>query len=101
IPESYEDMKSLLIENDMRLITDMDKLDVIEYKIGQIDLTSNDEINKDIINTLQSTLQNLTNIKWDINFIGKTSQVDEESLTIENIKKHFPDAEIINEEDNI
>ena len=101
IPESYEDMKSLLIENDMRLITDMDKLDVIEYKIGQIDLTSNDEINNDIINTLQSTLQNLTNIKWDINFIGKTSQVDEESLTIENIKKHFPDAEIINEEDNI
>ena len=94
-------MKSLLIENDMRLITDMDKLDVIEYKIGQIDLTSNDEINNDIINTLQSTLQNLTNIKWDINFIGKTSQVDEESLTIENIKKHFPDAEIINEEDNI
>ncbi len=101
IPESYEDMKSLLIENDMRLITDMDKLDVIEYKIGQIDLTSNDEINKDIINTLQSTLENLTNIKWDINLIGKTSKVDEESLTIENIKKHFPDAEIINEEDNI
>ena len=101
IPESYEDMKLLLIENDMRLITEMDKLDVIEYKIGQIDLTSNDEINKDIISTLQSTLQNLTNIKWDINFIGKTSQMDEESLTIENIKKHFPDAEIINEEDNI
>ncbi|MGB0573458.1 MAG: DNA polymerase III subunit gamma/tau [Hyphomicrobiales bacterium] len=101
IPESYEDMKSLLIENDMRLISEMDKLDVIEYKIGQIDLTSNDEINKDIISTLQSTLQNLTNIKWDINFIGKTSQMDEESLTIENIKKHFPDAEIVNEEDNI
>ena len=101
IPESYEDMKLLLIENDMRLITEMDKLDVIEYKIGQIDLTSNDEINKDIISTLQSTLQNLTNIKWDINFIGKTSQMDEESLTIENIKKHFPDAEIVSEEDNI
>ena len=94
-------MKSLLIENDMRLITDIDKFEVIEYRIGQIDLTSNDEINEDIINLLQSTLQNLTNIQWDINFIGKTPQTNDESLTIENIKKHFPGAEIINEEDNI
>ena len=101
IPESYEDMKSLLIENDMRLITDIDKFEVIEYRIGQIDLTSNDEINEDIINLLQSTLQNLTNIQWDINFIGKTPQNNDESLTIENIKKHFPGAEIINEEDTI
>ena len=29
------------------------------------------------------------------------SPKNDESLTIENIKKHFPGAEIINEEDNI
>ena len=44
IPESYDEAKSMIIDNDIRLAGDLEKFELIEYKIGHIDLTSNDMI---------------------------------------------------------
>ena len=41
IPESYDEAKSMIIDNDIRLAGDLEKFELIEYKIGHIDLTSN------------------------------------------------------------
>ena len=98
IPESYEEAKSMIIDNDIRLAIDLEKLELIEYKIGHIDLTSNDLIDNDNIKLMESTLKNITDMEWTINYIGEKAQKDTR-ITIDNIKKHFPNAEIVNEDD--
>ena len=98
IPESYDEAKSMIIDNDIRLAGDLEKFELIEYKIGHIDLTSNDMINNATIKQIESSLKNLTNMEWTINYLGeKTENVKQ--ITIDNIKQHYPDAQIVNEDE--
>jgi hypothetical protein len=98
IPESYDEAKSMIIDNDIRLAGDLEKFELIEYKIGHIDLTSNDTINNATIKQIESSLKNLTNMEWTINYLGeKTENVKQ--ITIDNIKQHYPDAQIVNEDE--
>ncbi|MBH20371.1 MAG: DNA polymerase III, subunit gamma and tau [Rhodobiaceae bacterium] len=98
IPESYDEVKSMIIDNDIRLAGDLEKFELIEYKIGHIDLTSNDMINNATIKQIESSLKNLTNMEWTINYLGeKTENVKQ--ITIDNIKQHYPDAQIVNEDE--
>ena len=99
IPQTYDEAKSMLIDNDLRLVSEIDKLDLVEYRIGNIDLTSNDRIDIKIIESMQTTLNDLTNIKWDINIIANKA-LDNDDITIDKIKNHFPKAEVINKENN-
>ena len=98
IPESYDEAKSMIIDNDIRLAGDLEKFELIEYKLGHIDLTSNDMINNATIKQIESSLKNLTNMEWTINYLGeKTENVKQ--ITIDNIKQHYPDAQIVNEDE--
>ncbi|MAU86505.1 MAG: DNA polymerase III, subunit gamma and tau [Rhodobiaceae bacterium] len=98
IPESYDEAKSMIIDNDIRLAGDLEKFELIEYKIGHIDLTSNDMINNATIKQIESSLKNLTNMEWTINYLGEKIQTVKQ-ITIDNIKQHYPDAQIVNEDE--
>lgn len=98
IPESYDEAKSMIIDNDIRLAGDLEKFELIEYKIGHIDLTSNDMINNATIKQIESSLKNLTNMEWTINYLGKKIE-NVKQITIDNIKQHYPDAQIVNEDE--
>ncbi len=100
VPETFDEIKSLLIDNDIRLADEIDKLDLIEYKIGHIELTSNEEFDNQLISNMQSALRNLTNIDWIINISGNNTK-EQNQVTISSIKEHFPDAEIVNEDEKI
>ena len=90
----------MLIDNDIRLADEIDKLDLIEYKIGHIELTSNEDFDSQLINNIQSALRNMTKMDWTINISGSNPK-QENQITINSIKEHFPDAEVVNEDDNI
>ncbi len=98
IPESYDEAKSMIIDNDIRLAGDLEKFELIEYKIGHIDLTSNDMINNATIKQIESSLKNLTNMEWTINYLGEKIE-NVKQITIDNIKQHYPDAQIVNEDE--
>jgi len=98
IPESYDEAKSMIIDNDIRLAGDLEKFELIEYKIGHIDLTSNDTINNATIKQIESSLKNLTNMEWTINYLGEKIE-NVKQITIDNIKQHYPDAQIVNEDE--
>ena len=98
IPESYDEAKSMIIDNDIRLASDLEKFELIEYKIGHIDLTSNDMINNATIKQIESSLKNLTDMEWTINYIGEKIE-NVKQITIDNIKQHYPDAQIVNEDE--
>ena len=98
IPESYDEAKSMIIDNDIRLAGDLEKFELIEYKIGHIDLTSNDMINNVTIKQIESSLKNLTNMEWTINYLGEKIE-NVKQITIDNIKQHYPDAQIVNEDE--
>lgn len=98
IPESYDEAKSMLIDNDIRLASDLEKFELIEYKIGHIDLTSNDMINNATIKQIESSLKNLTDMEWTVNYIGEKIE-NVKQITIDNIKQHYPDAQIVNEDE--
>lgn len=98
IPESYDEAKSMIIDNDIRLAGDLEKFELIEYKIGHIDLTSNDMINSATIKQIESSLKNLTNMEWTINYLGEKIE-NVKQITIDNIKQHYPDAQIVNEDE--
>ena len=100
IPETFDEIKSMLIDNDIRLSDEIDKLDLIEYKIGHIELTSNEDFDSQLINNIQSALRNMTKMDWTINISGSNPK-QENQITINSIKEHFPDAEVVNEDDNI
>ena len=100
IPETFDEIKSMLIDNDIRLSDEIDKLDLIEYKIGHIELTSNEDFDSQLINNIQSALRNMTKMDWTINILGNNPK-QENQITINSIKEHFPDAEVVNEDDNI
>ena len=100
IPETFDEIKSMLIDNDIRLADEIDKLDLIEYKIGHIELTSNEDFDSQLINNIQSALRNMTKMDWTINISGSNPK-QENQITINSIKEHFPDAEVVNEDDNI
>tara|TARA_Y100000591_G_scaffold332779_1_gene371538 strand:- start:3341 stop:3862 length:522 start_codon:yes stop_codon:yes gene_type:complete len=100
VPETFDEIKSLLIDNDIRLADEIDKLDLIEYKIGHIELTSNEEFDNQLISNMQSALRNLTNMDWIINISGNNTK-EQNQVTISSIKEHFPDAEIVNEDEKI
>tara|TARA_Y100000590_G_scaffold364139_1_gene422314 strand:- start:67988 stop:69499 length:1512 start_codon:yes stop_codon:yes gene_type:complete len=97
IPQNYDEAKSMLIDNDLRLASEIDKLDLVEYKIGNIDLTSNDLIDSKTIESMQTALNDLTRIKWDINVITNKT-LENNDITIDKIKDHFPKAEVINKD---
>ena len=88
----------MIIDNDIRLAGDLEKFELIEYKIGHIDLTSNDMINNATIKQIESSLKNLTNMEWTINYLGEKRQTVKQ-ITIDNIKQHYPDAQIVNEDE--
>ena len=90
----------MLIDNDIRLSDEIDKLDLIEYKIGHIELTSNEDFDNQLINNIQSALRNMTKMDWTINISGNNPK-KENQITISSIKEHFPEAEVVNEDDNI
>ena len=90
----------MLVENDIRLSDEIDKFDLIEYKIGHIELSSNEKVSDEVISTMQSTLNNVTSIDWTINVSGNDVE-DQNQITIDNIKEHFPNAEVVNEDENI
>ncbi len=98
IPESFDEAKSMIIDNDIRLAGDLEKFELIEYKIGHIDLTSNDMINNATIKQIESSLKNLTNMEWTINYLGEKIE-NVKQITIDNIKQHYPDAQIVNEDE--
>ena len=100
IPETFDEIKSMLVENDIRLSDEIDKFDLIEYKIGHIELSSNEKVSDEVISTMQSTLNNVTSIDWTINVSGNDVE-DQNQITIDNIKEHFPNAEVVNEDENI
>ena len=100
IPETFDEIKSMLIDNDIRLSDEIDKLDLIEYKIGHIELTSNEDFDSQLINNIQSALRNMTKMDWTINILGNNPK-QENQITINSIKEHFPEAEVVNEDDNI
>jgi len=100
IPETFDEIKSMLIDNDIRLSDEIDKLDLIEYKIGHIELTSNEEFDNQLISNIQSALRNMTKMDWIINISGNNPK-KENQITISSIKEHFPEAEVVNEDDNI
>ena len=100
IPETFDEIKSMLIDNDIRLSDEIDKLDLIEYKIGHIELTSNEDFDNQLINNIQSALRNMTKMDWIINISGNNPK-KENQITISSIKEHFPEAEVVNEDDNI
>ena len=99
VPDTFDEIKSMLVDNDIRLAEQVYKLDLVEYKIGHLELTSNEAVNNELISNMQSTLIKLTGIDWTINISGKEMK-DENEITINNIKQHFPDAEVVNEDDN-
>ena len=43
-------------------------------------------------------LKNLTNMEWTINYLGEKIQTVKQ-ITIDNIKQHYPDAQIVNEDE--
>ena len=100
IPETFDEIKSMLVENDIRLSDEIDKFDLIEYKIGHIELSSNEKVSDEVICTMQSTLNNVTSIDWTISVSGNDVE-DQNQITIDNIKEHFPNAEVVNEDENI
>ena len=98
IPESYDEAKSMIIDNDIRLAGDLEKFELIEYKLGHINLTTKNMINNATIKQIETSLKNLTNMEWTINYLGeKTENVKQ--ITIDNIKQHYPDAQIVNEDE--
>ena len=42
----------------------------------------------------------MTKMDWTINISGSNPK-QENQITINSIKEHFPDAEVVNEDDNI
>ena len=87
IPETFDEIKSMLIDNDIRLSDEIDKLDLIEYKIGHIELTSNEDFDNQLINNIQSALRNMTKMDRTINISGNNPK-KENQITISSIKEH-------------
>jgi len=98
IPESYDEAIAMITDNDIRLAGDLEKFELIEYKIGHIDLTSNDSIDNATIKLIESSLKNLTNMEWTINYIGGEIE-NGNQITIDSIKQHYPNAQIVNEDE--
>ena len=61
----------MIIDNDIRLAGDLEKFELIEYKLGHIDLTSNDMINNATIKQIESSLKESNFEKLEMWFDSK------------------------------
>ena len=60
--------------------------------------SSNEEFDNQLINNINN--EKITKMDWTINISGSNPK-QENQITINSIKEHFPDAEVVNEDDNI
>ena len=91
-------------------------VNLINFKNGYIEISFNENLKKDFVKILSSKLYEWTNTRWIISLsqnkgqetIKKTSEGEkknnlkdfEQTDIFNNIKKSFPDAELIDVKDN-
>ncbi|MDA9653377.1 DNA polymerase III subunit gamma/tau [Candidatus Pelagibacter sp.] len=110
---SFNDLlKTCSLKKDMKLKYELEKnVNLVKFEKGRIEISFNDNLDKDFVKDLSSKLHEWTSQRWIISFSKKKGEMSmkEKELNIqiklnENAKKtdlyqsminHFPDAELI------
>ena len=110
---SFNELVEICSEKkEMKLKYELEKnVNLVKFENGRIEISFNDNLDKDFVKNLSTKLLEWTNIRWIISFSKRTGEIsikdkdrNKQKQLIENAKKsdlyksvlgYFPDAELI------